>query len=33
MDVVEGLLEHSWLHPFGLLLHQVLPPGALPPFR
>lgn len=23
----------SWLHNFGMLLHQVIPPTALPPFR
>eukprot|EP00983_Pelagomonas_calceolata_P134972 1162113-Pelagomonas_calceolata.AAC.2 len=28
-----GHARASWLHPFGLLLHQLLPPAALPPFR
>jgi len=28
-----GHAHTSWLHPYGMLLHQVLPAAALPPFR
>lgn len=30
---VFGHARKSWLHPYGMLLHQVLPTAALPPFR